>query len=217
MRLVLADDHALFRDGLRSLLEANGLKVVAEAANGQEAVEAVRKQQPDIVLMDIQMPGLNGLDATRLLSAEFPEIRIVMLTASTDDADIFEAMKSGASGYLSKDLEGEAFIALLEGVSRGEPALSPAVAQKVLGQLTAPQTGADQTAAVALTERERDVLTLLTSGVTSNRELAAALFVSENTVKYHLRHILDKLHLSSRAQVIAYAMRHQLVNPGNSA
>lgn len=216
MRLVLADDHALFRDGLRSLLEANGLEVVAEAANGQLAVEAVHKHQPDIVLMDIQMPVLSGLDATRLLSAELPGIKIVMLTASSDDADIFEAIRYGASGYLSKDLDGEKFIALLDGISRGEPALSPAIAHKVLGHLVKPQTSGPEGTTVSLTERERDVLRLLTSGVTSNRELAAALYVSENTVKYHLRNILDKLHLSSRSQVIAYAMRHQLVNPGSS-
>ena len=139
-----------------------------------------------------------------------------MLTASNDDADIFEAIRSGASGYLSKDLEGEEFIALLEGISRGEPALSPAVAQKVLGQFVKPQTSEREESSISLTDRERDVRTLLTSGVTSNRDLAAALYVTENTVKYHLRNILDKLHLSSRAQVIAYAMRHQLVKPRGS-
>lgn len=217
MRLVLADDHALFRDGLRNLLEAHGLHVLAEAANGQEAIGLVRRHKPDVVLMDIQMPVLNGLDATRLLSAEFPDMRIVMLTASSDDADIFEAIKSGASGYLSKDLEADRFIALLEGVMRGEPALSPSVARKVLGELAKPQaTTTPATPGTTLTEREREVLSLLVAGVTSNRELAAALFVSENTVKYHLRNILDKLHLSSRAQVIAYAMQHRLVDPAST-
>ena len=214
MRLVLADDHALFRDGLRNLLEANGLEVVGEAANGREAIGIVRATLPDVVLMDISMPVLTGIDATRLLSAEFPDVRIVMLTASSDDADIFEAIKSGASGYLSKDLEADKFIALLEGVSRGEPALSPSVARKVLGELARPQSRASQAPGTDLTEREREVLTMLVSGVTSNKELAAALFISENTVKYHLRNILEKLHLSSRAQVIAYAMQHGLVEPG---
>ncbi len=216
MRLVLADDHALFRDGLRNLLAANGLEVVGEAANGREALAVVRAQRPDVVLMDISMPTLTGIDATRLLSAEFPEIRIVMLTASTDDADIFEAIKSGASGYLSKDLEADKFIALLEGVSRGEPALSPSVARKVLGELARPQPRASQPAGTDLTDREREVLTALVSGVTSNKDLASTLFISENTVKYHLRNILEKLHLSSRAQVIAYAMQHGLVEPGSS-
>ncbi len=217
MRLVLADDHALFRDGLRNLLEANGLQVVGEAANGREAIGVVRATQPDVVLMDISMPVLTGIDATRLLSAEFPDIRIVMLTASSDDADIFEAIKSGASGYLSKDLEGDKFIALLEGVSRGEPALSPSVARKVLGELARPQARSSQPPGTDLTDREREVLTMLVSGITSNKDLAAALFISENTVKYHLRNILEKLHLSSRAQVIAYAMQHGLVEPSSGS
>lgn len=216
MRLVLADDHALFRDGLRNLLEANGLEVVGEAANGREVLAVVRSMLPDVVLMDISMPVLTGIDATRLLSAEFPDIRIVMLTASSDDADIFEAIKSGASGYLSKDLEADKFIALLEGVSRGEPALSPSVARKVLGELARPQARPSQPPGTDLTDREREVLTMLVSGVTSNKDLAAALYISENTVKYHLRNILEKLHLSSRAQVIAYAMQHGLVDPGTA-
>lgn len=216
MRLVLADDHALFRDGLRNLLEANGLEVVGEAANGRDVISVVRSTHPDVVLMDISMPVLTGIDATRLLSAEFPDIRIVMLTASSDDADIFEAIKSGASGYLSKDLEADKFIALLEGVSRGEPALSPSVARKVLGELARPQARQPQPPGTDLTDREREVLTMLVSGVTSNKDLAAALFISENTVKYHLRNILEKLHLSSRAQVIAYAMQHGLVEPTSS-
>ena len=216
MRLVLADDHALFRDGLRNLLEANGLEVVGEAANGRDVIAVVRSTHPDVVLMDISMPVLTGIDATRLLSAEFPDIRIVMLTASSDDADIFEAIKSGASGYLSKDLEADKFIALLEGVSRGEPALSPSEARKVLGELARPQARQPQPPGTDLTDREREVLTMLVSGVTSNKDLAAALFISENTVKYHLRNILEKLHLSSRAQVIAYAMQHGLVEPTSS-
>ncbi len=213
MKLVLADDHALFRDGLRNLLEAHGLDVVAEATNGREALEVARKVKPDIILMDIQMPVLNGLDATRLLSAELPDIRIVMLTASDDDADIFEAIKYGASGYLSKDLDAARLIELLEGVMRGEPALSPAVARKVLGEFARPEARSTLPPGTSLTEREREVLTLLVSGTTSNRDLAEALFVSENTIKYHLRNILEKLHLSSRAQVIAYAMQHRLVDP----
>jgi DNA-binding NarL/FixJ family response regulator len=213
MKLVLADDHALFRDGLRNLLEAHGLAVIAEATNGREALRVAREYTPDIILMDIQMPVLNGLDATRLLSAENPDIRIVMLTASDDDADIFEAIKSGASGYLSKDLDAARLIELLEGVMRGEPALSPGVARKVLGEFARPEAPSSLPPGTTLTEREREVLTHLVSGTTSNRELASALFVSENTIKYHLRNILEKLHLSSRAQVIAYAMQHRLVDP----
>lgn len=214
MRLVIADDHALFRDGLRSLLEAHGLTVVAEARNGEEALAAARNHQPDIVLMDIQMPVLDGLAATRLISATLPDVRVVILSASDSDADVFEAIKSGASGYLSKDLEAERVMELLAGVVRGEPALSPVVARKLLGELAKPAAESAPPGGAALTEREREVLGMLVSGVTSNRDLADRLYVSENTIKYHLRNILDKLHVSSRAQVIAYAMQHNLVDPG---
>ena len=213
MRLVIADDHALFRDGLRSLLEAHGFSIVAEARNGQEAVSAVQAYQPDVILMDITMPIMNGLEATRLISADHPDVRVVMLTASDNDVDLFEAIKSGASGYLSKDLEADRFVALLEGVMRGEPALSPSVARKLLGELSRPDPGNQSRLEFALTDREQEVLELLVSGVTSNRDLAERLFVSENTIKYHLRNILEKLHVSSRAQVIAFAVQHRLVDP----
>ncbi len=213
MRLLIADDHALFRDGLRSLLEAHGLHVVAEAKNGREAVYACRIHKPDVALMDIAMPEMTGLDATRVISAEMPDVKVVVLTASDDDADLFEAIRSGASGYLSKDLESEQFVALLEGVVRGEPALTPAVARKMLGELARPPAPDRREPAPVLTEREQEVLELLVSGVTSTRDLAERLYVSENTIKYHLRNILHKLHVSSRAQVIAYAVQHRLARP----
>lgn len=215
MRVVIADDHALFRDGLRSLIEAHGIEVMAEARNGSEAVELARLHRPDIVLMDLNMPKVDGLAATRLICAEMPEVRVVVLTASDDDADLFEAVKSGAQGYLPKSLEAEEFFAFLDGVLRDEPALTPVLARKVLGEFArAPKEPVQQRPGSTLTERERDVLEMLVSGVTSNRELANKLFVSENTVKYHLRNILDKLHLNNRAQVVAYAVRHGLVDPG---
>jgi len=213
MRVLIADDHALFRDGLRSLMEAQGVDVVAEARNGREAVELARLHRPDVVLMDLTMPVLDGLAATRLISAALPEVKVVVLTASEEDADLFEAVKSGAEGFLPKDLEAAQFFALLEGVARGEPALTPALARKVLRELARPRPVREERGAGELTERERDVLQLLVAGVTSNRELAERLFVSENTVKYHLRNILDKLHLQNRAQVVAYALRHNLVRP----
>lgn len=215
MKLLLADDHALFRDGLRSLLEAQGLDVAAEAANGREAVREARIHRPDIVLMDLFMPEMDGLAATRLISAELPDVQVIVLTASDDDADLFEAIKSGARGYLSKDLDAARLLAILDGAMRGEPALSPAVARKVLAELARPSAREEAPPGPSLTERERDVLELLVSGVTSNRELAERLFVSENTVKYHLRNILDKLHLKNRAQVIAYALQHRLVSPSD--
>lgn len=214
MNVIIADDHALFRDGLHSLLEAHGTEVLAEARNGQEAVELARLHRPDIVLMDLDMPVMNGLDATRLISAELPDVRVVVLTASEDDADLFEAVKSGARGYLPKNLEARELFGFLDGVLKDEPALTPNLARKVLGEFAKGQAPEPEDPAVSsLTDRERDVLELLVQGVTSNRDLAERLYVSENTVKYHLRNILYKLHLKNRAQVVAYAMRHGLVDP----
>jgi len=211
MRVVLADDHALFRDGLRSLLEARGLEVVGEASDGREAVALATRLRPDVLLMDLSMPNMGGLDATRALIAQAPDVKIVILTASEDDADLFEAIKSGAQGYLFKNLKAEDLLEMLEAVGRGEPGLTPALARKVLAEFARPSPGRQTKAPDELTEREREVLDLLVQGITSNRELAARLVVTENTVKYHLRNILDKLHVQNRAQVVAHAVRHGLV------
>jgi DNA-binding NarL/FixJ family response regulator len=214
MKILIADDHALFRDSLRSLLEAHGLEVVGEARNGREAVELARKLKPEVVLMDLSMPEMDGLAATRLLSADLPEVKVVVLTASDEDAKLFEAIKSGAQGYLLKNLESEDFFALLDGVNRGEPALTPALARKLLQEFARPsQAPAPPHDPDALTDREREVLELLVAGITSNRKLARQLGVSENTVKFHVRNILDKLHLHNRAQVVSYAIRHRIVEP----
>ncbi len=212
MRVLIADDHLLFRDGLKSLLEARGVEVVAEAQNGKQAVEMARYFRPDIVLMDLTMPEMGGLDATRVLVADKSETKVVVVTASEDDADLFEAIKSGAQGFIPKNLEASQFFELLDGVTRGEPALTPGLARKVLREFAKPEEPREERTATTLTEREREVLELLVQGITSNRELAERLVVSENTIKYHLRNILDKLHVQNRAQVIAYALRHGLVD-----
>ena len=214
MKILIADDHALFRDSLRSLLEAHGLEVIGEAKNGREAVEMSRKLKPEVLLMDLSMPEMDGLAATRLISADQPEVKVVVLTASDEDSKLFEAIKSGAQGYLLKNLESEDFFTLLDGVNRGEPALTPALARKLLQEFARPATApAAHHDPDALTEREREVLELLVNGITSNRRLAKQLGVSENTVKFHVRNILDKLHLHNRAQVVSYAIRHRLVEP----
>jgi DNA-binding NarL/FixJ family response regulator len=218
MRILIADDHTLFRDSLRSLLTAHGFEIVGEAREGGEAVEIARRLRPDIVLMDLSMPGLDGLSATRLISAEMPQVKVVVLTASDDDAKLFEAIKSGAQGYLLKNLESKEFFALLEGVGRGEPALTPLLASKLLQEFARPpRPAAESHDPDALTDREREVLELLVRGVTSNRKLAKNLGVSENTVKFHVRNILDKLHLHNRAQVVGFALRHGMVaSPGEA-
>ncbi len=218
LRVLIADDHPLFRDGLRSLLTARGIEVVAEAPNGREALELAWKHRPDVVLMDLMMPAMDGLEATRLLSAQLPEIKVVMLTVVDDDAKLFEAIKSGARGYLLKNLESERFFELLEGVAHGEPALTPSLARKLLEEFARPtERRRAPEDPDALTEREREVLELMVDGVTSNRRLASRLGVSENTVKFHVRNILDKLHLHNRAQVVAFALRHKLVEPSETA
>lgn len=218
MRILIADDHALFRDSLRSLLESHDIEVVGEAKNGKEAIELSWESKPDVVLMDLMMPEMDGLEATRRIAAELPDVKVVILTAADDDANLFEAIKSGAKGYLLKDLESAQFFSLLEGVGRGEPALTPAVARKLLDEFARPRKPTkDEYDPDALTDREREVLELMVQGTTSNRKLAKHLGVSENTVKFHVRNILDKLHLHNRAQVVAYALRTRLVeSPADS-
>ena len=212
MQILIADDHALFRESLRSLLESREMQIVGEAENGRQAVELAWKHKPDVVLMDLMMPEMDGLEATKHLTAELPEIKVVILTASDDDSNLFEAIKAGAKGYLLKDLQSEEFFALLDGVDRGEPALTPVLARKLLDEF-ARAKGTESYSPDALTDREQEVLELMVKGVTTNRKLAGTLGISENTVKFHVRNILDKLHLHNRAQVVAYALRNRLVEP----
>jgi len=207
VRIQISDDHSLFRDGLRSLLTANGHDVVAEAKNGREAVQLARQHHPDIVLMDLSMPELDGLAATKMITAELPKVKVIMLTASDDDANLFEAIKSGAQGYLLKNLEADDLIAMLDRAAENEPALTPALARKLLQEFAKPGDADPD----ALTAREREVLELMVEGVTSNRRLAKRLGLSENTIKFHVRNILDKLHLHNRAEVVAYALRNKIV------
>ena len=213
MRILVADDHVLFRESLRLLLTRHGMSVVGEASNGREAVELTRRLRPEVVLMDLTMPELSGIEAIHQIRTDMPEIKVVVLTGSTEDEDLFEAIRCGASGYLMKDLESKRFLSLLEGVTRGEPALTPLLAKKLLDEFANPQQaspkGQDPD---ALTSREMEVLEWMVEGVTSNRALAKQLGVSENTIKFHVRNILDKLHLHNRAQVVAYALRNRIVD-----
>ena len=214
MKILIADDHALFRDSMKSLLLARGHEVVAEAKNGREAVAMTKHFQPEVVLMDLMMPEVDGLAATRLICSEQPGVKVVILTASDEDANLFEAIKSGAQGYLLKNLQANEFFTLLDGISRGEPALTPALARKLLHEFAKPPRASEDPD--ALTDREREVLELLVQGVTSNRRLAKQLAVSENTVKFHVRNILDKLHLHNRAQAVGFALRHKLVDANHN-
>lgn len=213
MRILIADDHSLFRDGLRSLLSANGHEVIGEARNGREAVQLAQELEPDLVLMDVSMPELDGLEATRMLTAAMPGVKVVILTASEDDAKLFDAIKAGAQGYLLKNLEAETFFDLVDRAQRGEPALTPALARKLLQEFARPADTAAPATEETLTAREREVLELMVEGVTSNRKLARRLGLSENTIKFHVRNILDKLRLHNRAEVVGYALRKGIVDP----
>jgi DNA-binding NarL/FixJ family response regulator len=212
MRILIADDHALFRDSLAGLLKAAGHEVIGQAGDGRQAVEMTMRLGPDMVLMDLGMPELDGLAATRLICADRPATKVVILTGADDDDNLFEAIKSGAQGYMLKNLEADDFFTLLERVAAGEPGLTPALARKLLHEFAKPTRDERTHDPDALTEREQEVLELLVQGVTTNRKLAKTLGVSENTVKFHVRNILDKLHLNNRAQVVSYALRNRLVS-----
>ncbi len=212
IRVMLVDDHALMRKGVASLLAAcPDIEVVGEADNGAEAVTRVADLMPDLILMDIQMPEMDGLEATRRIMAEHPYLKIVMLTVSEEDRTLFDAIKAGAQGYLLKKMEPDEFLAMVRGISRGEAPISRAMASKILGEFSRRVKGLQLEDPMAkLTPREREVLQLLTQGNT-NKEIASALGVSENTVKNHLKNILAKLHLQNRVQAVAFALREGLV------
>lgn len=206
--VLIVDDHDLFRDGIASLLRARGYEVIGEAEDGREAIKRARELRPDLVLMDIRMPNMGGLEATRLIKAELPDIKVVILTVSDEEEDLFEAIKSGAQGYLLKKLKSDIFFELISGVAQGEAPISPRMASKMLTELSVANSSGvpRQGGSSALSNRELEVLRLVADG-RANKEVATQLSISESTVKYHLRNILDKLHLENRAQVIAYASR----------
>jgi DNA-binding NarL/FixJ family response regulator len=206
IRVLIADDHTILRQGLRRILaEDPALTVVGEAANGEEAVLQALELVPDVVVMDVKMPGLSGIEATRRIRAARPEIRILMLTVSDRDEDLFAALKAGARGYLLKNAEAREVLEAIHRVHQGEAILPPALTARVLDEFAAPTPQPE-----ALTRREVEVIRLLAQGL-GNKEIAVALSISENTVKTHVRHILDKLDLRSRAEAAAYAVRSGLV------
>ena len=218
MKVLLVDDHSLFLEGLQNLLTARGVKVVGTARDGLEALEKTRQLSPDVILMDVRMPRCDGLSATRLIKAERPESKIVMLTTSAEEADLFEAIKSGACGYLLKSLEAEPFLGYLSGVMRGEAAISRELAAALLREFARQSTRLDEQSpdpgcgqgGSDLTPRQLQVLELVAHGLTY-KEVASQLSLSEHTVKYHMGEILRCLHLKNREQVVTYALRTGLI------
>jgi DNA-binding NarL/FixJ family response regulator len=205
VRVLIADDHPLFREGMRGRLDrVADVAVVGEAASGDEAVELAHKLEPHIILMDIKMPGLNGIEATREIQRANPQIGILVLTMFEDDDSVFAAMRAGAKGYLLKDSGGEGVVHAIRAVASGEAVFGPGVAERIIGYFSAPRAAAPQRAFPEHTEREEEVLSLVAQGK-SNREIARQLFVSLKTVRNHVSNILLKLQVADRAQAVIRA------------
>ena len=211
IRILIVDDHAVVREGLTSIISLKpDMEVVGEAANGEIAVELARQLEPDIILMDMVMPRLNGLEAIKQLQQENNPARILVLSSFTDDELIFPAIKAGASGYLLKDSSPQQLLTAIRNVHSGQSSLHPTIARKLIGELSEPPTG-QTTTNDALTEREIDVLKLVARGY-SNQEIADKLVINSRTVGKHVSNILEKLHLANRTQAALYALREGLAS-----
>ncbi len=214
LRIMIVDDHALFRRGLEMVLASEpDLEIVGEASDGQEAVEKAGEVMPDVVLMDVRMPRRTGIEATAQIKELLPHARILMLTISDEEADLYEAIKAGASGYLLKEIPIEEVADAIRSVWAGQSRISPAMASKLLTEFAAISKQTDERPQVPtprLTDREMEVLRLVAQGM-NNRDIAKELFISENTVKNHIRNILEKLHLHSRMEAVVYAVREKMI------
>ena len=216
IRVLIADDHALFRRGLRTVLELDGdIVVVDEADDGFAAVERAEAHVPDVVLMDVRMPRCGGIEACQAIKERVPSARIVMLTMSDEESDLFEAVRAGANGYVLKDVPGDEIAAGIRAVQGGDSLISPSMASKLLAEFAQMRRRGQQMVAdhlPRLTDREGEVLALVARGL-GNREIGKELFISENTVKNHVRNILEKLQLHTRMEAAMYAVRQNLINP----
>ena len=219
MKILLVDDHALFCEALQNLLTLHGYEVVGTAGDGLEALEEARHLHPDLILMDIEMPGCGGLTATRLIKAEMPDTKIVMLTVAQQDEVLFESLKSGASGYLLKSSRASQLLLHLGQLAEGQAALSPGLAEKILEEFARMgrqlESNSEQVEKTAdLTAQQREILTLIVQGMTYE-EMGKTLCLSERTIRYHMKEIIQRLHLENRSQVIAYAARMGLTGKHN--
>ena len=215
IRVMIVDDHALFRRGLNMVLEAEeGIEVVGEAGDGTEAIANAEEAMPDVVLMDVKMPKRSGIEATIAMKDLLPNCKILMLTISDEESDLYEAIKAGASGYLLKEISIEEVANAVRAVHAGQSLISPSMASKLLTEFATmvKRTDERQTLpAPRLTNRELEVLKLVARG-SNNRDISKELFISENTVKNHVRNILEKLHLHSRMEAVVYAVREKMLD-----
>jgi DNA-binding NarL/FixJ family response regulator len=214
LRVVICDDHALFRRGLEMVLEDEpDIEVVGEATDGIQAVEKAQELMPDVILMDVRMPNRSGIEATQQIKELLPHVKILVLTISDDEADLYESIKAGATGYLLKEISTDEVADAIRSVWAGHSRISPAMASKLLTEFQAMTKRADDRQQIApprLTERELEVLRLVAKGL-NNRDIAKNLFISENTVKNHIRNILEKLQLHSRMEAVIYAVREKIL------
>ncbi len=210
IRIVLADDHAVVRKGIREFLEEDpAIRVVAEAGDGGEALALVAREKPDVAVFDIQMPRMNGLEATRQVRKDFPNVRVLVITAFDDDPYIFASLQAGASGYLLKTASSDEIVQAVHAVADGETALSPAVAKKLVQRAAGSDKGLDETVEL-LTERELEVLRLAGQGL-GNKQIGVALAISDRTVQGHLANIYAKLHVSTRTEAVLFAVREKWI------
>jgi len=218
IRVLVADDQALFRRGLHTVLGTEvDIEIVGEAEDGEEAIAKAIEVVPDIVLMDVRMPKVGGIDAARQIREILPSTKILMLTVSDEEDDLYEAIKAGANGYLLKEISVEEVAGAIFAVMQGQSLISPSMASKLLAEFTSLARQAaekEQLPAPVLTTRELEVLKLVARGM-SNKEVADQLFIAENTVKNHVRNILEKLHLHSRMEAVMYAVRKRLLDPND--
>ena len=209
-RIVLVDDHEVVRLGLKALLDRHPqFEVVGEAGSSREAIEVVSNIQPDVVVMDVRLPGTSGIEACEEITRRFPNTKVIMLTSYAEDEMLFSAIRAGASGYVLKQIGGEDLIHALEAVSRGEALLDPAVTQRVFQEVRRAVKEEEASAFAHLSQQEKHVLLLVSEGKT-NREIAKALFLGEGTVRNYVSSILSKLGVSNRAEAAAYAVEHSL-------
>jgi len=210
IRILIVDDHAIVREGQRALIDTEpGMTLVGEAINGLEAIELARTLSPDVIFMDLFMPEMGGVEAIEAIKAENPEARILVLTSFAEDEKVFAAVKAGASGYLLKDATPDEFLTAVRQVNRGEPAMNPVIANKLMRELQ--RASNLPLTEEPLTERELDILKLVAQGL-SNQEIAEELVISERTVRTHVSNILSKLHLANRTQAALYALKEGLAD-----